>query len=108
MHCRRLSGHYAPLKCGLGGRSSSPADDEPAQTNPQTPWVNRWVEIEPSRPKVDARWVDIAQVDPPSIERKRAPMVSPHVVLLVFITIVIALTLATIEFMFRRAVYWST
>jgi hypothetical protein len=35
-------------------------------------------------------------------------MVSPHVVLLVFITIVIALTLATIEFMFRRAVYWST
>jgi hypothetical protein len=29
-------------------------------------------------------------------------MISPHVVLLVFIVITIALTLATIEFIFRR------
>jgi len=81
------------------------ADDEPAQTNPQTSWINRWVEIDPPRPTADARQVDIAAVVLPSIESTPAPMVSPHVILLVFITIVIALTLATIEFMFRRAVY---
>jgi hypothetical protein len=82
------------------------ADDEPVQTAPQTPWVNRWVEIGPSKPQVDARWVDIAQVVPPSIiERKPAPMVSPQVVLLLLIIITIALTLAAIEFLFRRAVY---
>jgi transcription initiation factor TFIID subunit TAF12 len=81
------------------------ADAEPAQTNPQTPWVNRWVEIEPSRPVVDAPRVDIARVVPSSIERKPAPMVSLHIMLLVLITVVIALTLATIEFTFRRAVY---
>jgi hypothetical protein len=86
------------------------ADDEPAQTNPQTPWINRWVEIDPPRPTADARRVDIAAVVPPPvvpprIEGTPAPMVSPHVILLVFITIVIALTLATLEFMLRRAVY---
>ena len=85
-------------------------DAEPVQTapqtSPQTPWISRWVDIEPSTPPLDARWVDIAQVGQPLIiERKPEPMVSPHVVLLVFITFAIVLTLASIEFLFRRTIY---
>jgi hypothetical protein len=68
-----------------------------------TPWINRWVDIGPSNRPLDARWVEIPQDMPLSvIQRKPEPMISPHVILLVFITITIALTLATIEFIFRR------
>ena len=75
---------------------------EKNDTNPGTPWINRWVEMGPSTP-LDARWVDIPQETLRSvIERKPEPMISPHVVLLVLITIAIALTLTTIEVVFRR------
>jgi hypothetical protein len=51
---------------------------------------DRWTNIEPSTPPLDVRWLDIAQSRPPSaIERKPAPMITPHVVLLVFIIIAI-------------------
>jgi hypothetical protein len=84
------------------------SDDEPVQTAPQTPRINRCMNIEPSTPPLDARRVDIAQTMSPSIvERKPEPMVSPHVMLLAFIIIAIGLTLATIEFLFRRTVYQS-
>ena len=80
-------------------------DDEPVQASPQTPWANRWVDIERSKPPLDARWVDIAQVKPSfTTDRKLAQMVTPHILLLVLITIAIALTLATIEFLFRRTI----
>ena len=80
-------------------------DDEPAQPAPQTQWRNRWVDIEPSTSPLNARWIDIAQTRPPSvIERKPEPSVSPHVMLLAFTTISIGLTLAAIEFLFRRTV----
>jgi hypothetical protein len=82
------------------------SDDEPVQTVPQTPWISRWTDIEPSISPLDARWVDIAQTGSPSIiERKPEPMVSPQFVLLAFIIIAIGLTLATIEILFRRTVY---
>jgi hypothetical protein len=75
---------------------------EKKDTNPGTPWVDRWVEIAPSNLH-DVRGVDIPQETLRSvIERKPEPMISPHVVLLVLITITIGLTLATIEFVFRR------
>jgi len=75
---------------------------EKKDTHLGTPWINRWVEIGPSNP-LDARWVDIPQETLRSvIERKPEPMISPHVVLLVLITLAIGLTLATIEFVFRR------
>jgi hypothetical protein len=49
-------------------------DAEPARavTQPMqaAPWTNRWVDIEP--PSLDARWVDIARLAPPIIERTRA------------------------------------
>ena len=82
------------------------SDDQPVQTAPQTPWISRWTDIEPSILPLDARWVDIAQIRSPSIiERKPEPMVSPKFILLALITIAIGLTLATIEFLFRRSVY---
>jgi hypothetical protein len=80
--------------------------DDPVQTATQTPWIDRWVDTEPSTLPLGARWVDIAQNRPPSVvERKPEPMVSPHVMLLAFIIIAIGLTLATIELLFRRTVY---
>jgi hypothetical protein len=82
------------------------SDDQPVQTAPQTSWISRWTDIEPSTLPLDARWVDTAQIRSPSIvERKPAPMVSPQFILLALITIAIGLTLATIEFLFRRSVY---
>jgi hypothetical protein len=72
-------------------------DDEPVWT----PWVDRWVDIEPPQLPIVARWLDIAEVKPPPvIERKSEPMVSPAM-LLVFFATVLALTLATIELLFR-------
>jgi hypothetical protein len=80
--------------------------DEPVQTATQMPWIDRWVDTEPSTLPLGAPWVDIAQNRPPSVvERKPEPMVSPHVMLLAFIIIAIGLTLATIELLFRRTVY---
>ena len=80
-------------------------DEEPAQTTVQMPWVDRWVDIEPSQLPLVARWVDIVQVAPPVIEREPEPMLSPRVLVLVFIAIVLALTLATIEVLFRSTIY---
>ena len=77
-------------------------DEEPVQM----PWVDRWVDIEPSQLPLVARWVDIVQVAPPAvIEREPEPMVSPRAVVLVFIAIVLAFTLATIEVLFRGTIY---
>jgi hypothetical protein len=82
------------------------SDHEPVQKTTQTPWINRGVDTEPSALPLDARWLDIAQNRPPPvIERNPEPMVSPHVMLLAFIIIAIGLTLATIEFLFRRTAY---
>lgn len=80
------------------------SDDEPVQTPPQTSWTDRWVDIEPSMPSLQAP-IDIAQAGPPSIiERKAEPMASLNLILMALITIAIATTLVTIEFLFRRTV----
>jgi hypothetical protein len=80
-------------------------EDERVQTAPQTPWADRWVDIEPSVPSPQTHWIDVAQAGPPSIiERKAEPMVSPNLMLMALITIAIATTLATIEFLFRTTV----
>jgi hypothetical protein len=83
------------------------SDDEHelVQTAPQTPWTDRWVDIEPPMPSLQAPWIDIAQAGPPSIiERKAEPMASLNLMLMALVTIAIATTLATIEFLFRRTV----
>lgn len=83
------------------------SDDEHelVQMAPHTPWTDRWVDIEPSVPSPQTHWIDVAQAEPPSIiERKAEPMVSPNLMLMALITIAIATTLATIEFLFRTTV----
>ena len=67
-------------------------DEEPVRT----PWVDRWVDIEP--PPIVSRWVDIVQVAAPSVIRKPEPMVTPRGVVMVIITIV--LTLVIVEILF--------
>ena len=79
--------------------------DEPAQTAPPAPWMDRWVDIEPSMRSLQTRRIDLAQAGAPSIvERKAEPAVSLHLTLMALITVVIVATLATIEFLFRRAI----
>ena len=64
-----------------------------------TPWIDRWMDIESS--PLAARWVDIAQVGrPPIIERKAERSAKPPGMVLVFIVFVV-LTLGTIEVVSR-------
>jgi hypothetical protein len=50
----------------------------PDQEPLQTPWVDRWVNIEPPQLAIVARGVDIVQVAPPPIiEREPEPMATP-------------------------------
>jgi hypothetical protein len=74
-------------------------DQEPLQT----PWVERWVDMEPPKLPIDARGVDIVQVaPPPTIEREPEPMVTPPGMVMI---ISIALTLAIVEVLFDGMIY---
>jgi hypothetical protein len=85
----------------LGVQTSQQHRNDPAVAG--APWVDRWVDIEPSQP-LGARWVDIVQVAPPPIaDRKPEPMVRPRDAVLVLIAII--LMLAIIEVLFRRMIY---
>ena len=66
----------------------------------QSPWVDRWIDIEP--PPIDARWVDIAQVGPPSNSRPES-IVTPRGVMMVIITIVLMLVI--VEILFGGMIY---
>jgi hypothetical protein len=70
------------------------------------PWVDRRVDIESPLSPIVARRVGIVEVKPPPVvERKPGPVVSPRAVVLVFIAFILALTLATIELLFRGMIY---
>jgi hypothetical protein len=70
---------------------------------PSTPWIDRWMDAEPS--PLAARWVDIAPVKrPPIIERKTEQSVRSYRVVLVFVVFVV-LALGTIEVVSRRPNY---
>jgi hypothetical protein len=66
-------------------------DEQPVQT----PWVDRWVDVEPS--PIVSRRVGIVQVAPPPIIRDPEPMVAPPVLIVI---ITIGLTLAIVEVLF--------
>ena len=77
-------------------------DDEAVRAS----WADRWIDIESPLSPIVARRVGIVEVKPPPIiERKPEPVVSPRAVVLVFIAFILALTLATIELLFRGMVY---
>ncbi len=70
------------------------------------PWVDRWVDIESPLSPVVVRQAGSVEVKPPPVaERKPEPLVSPRAMVLVFIAFILALTLATIELLFRGMIY---
>ncbi len=76
----------------------------PDEAPEPTPWMDRWVNIEPPQLPIVARWPDIVQdAPPPVIERKPEPMVTPHSALIV----AIALTLAIVGVLFGGMI-WPT
>jgi len=80
--------------------SAMPPDDEPEKA----PAVDRAGMVELTQSPVAARWGDIIRVAPPLfIERKPGPAVRPGGVALVVIAI--AVTLGTIEVLFRCTIY---
>jgi hypothetical protein len=76
----------------------------PVQTTAQPPWRERWVNIEPSYLPLAAGSVESAG-SPLLVERRSKPMMTPRILLLMCIAVAIALTLATIEFLFRRTIH---
>src|SRR6266852_4951567 len=63
----------------------------------RTPWVDRWIDIEPS--PIVSRWVDIAPVAPPPIIKSEPePLVTPRGMMMVIITII--LTIMIFELLF--------
>lgn len=75
-------------------------DAEAAQPDVQTPWADRWVSIEPAESPLAERWVDIPQVTPPPLVE---PNPTPRGMVLVLVFILMMLTLAIIEVLFRIA-----
>jgi hypothetical protein len=74
-------------------------DEEPVQA----PWVDRWVDIQPSQPPIAARQVDFVQVVPPPPVVQPEPMVTPRGVVMVIIAIAVAL--AIVDVLFGDVVY---
>jgi hypothetical protein len=72
-------------------------DAEPMQAAApvQTPWVNRWVDIEPRLPIVE-RGIDNSQLDPLPVIRKPEPMVTARVVVTVVVVITLMLAIVMI------------
>jgi len=68
------------------------------------PWRERWVNIEPSYLSLPAGSAESAG-SPLVVERESRPVIAPRIFLLMCIAVAIALTLATIEFLFRRTIY---
>jgi hypothetical protein len=84
--------------------SKIPADaQQRVPANVSNPLLDRWVDVGPSPVSpLTRRWVDITPVKSSAVEPKAAPLVTPQVIMLGLIAIAIALTLAIIEFLFRR------
>ena len=82
-------------------RAQSSLDVNAGDVAAGKPWIDRWVDFEPSQSPVVARRVRIVQIAPPAVEHKSMLTLSPHdVVLLGFIALV--LTLGTIEALYRN------
>ena len=76
-------------------------DDEAVRA----PWVDRWVDIESPTSPIVLRRVGIVEVKPPPVIERKPELVSPRAAVLVIIVFILALTLATIELLFRGMIY---
>ena len=87
------------------GKSGILPESKPVQTIVEPAWLQRWVDVGPSQPAFVAAPVDrIPPQSPPIVEREFRSGVAPRFLLLACITVAIGLTLATIEFLFRRTI----
>jgi hypothetical protein len=76
------------------------------QTMTETSWLERWVDIGASQPPFAGDSLDRAKLQSlPVLERESMSGIAPQFLLLACIAVAIGLTLATIEFLFRRAIY---
>ena len=77
------------------------------QETARGPWADRWVDIETPLSSIVAQPASkLEQKPPPSIiERKSEPILAPRAVVLVFVAFILALTLATIELLFRGMIH---
>ncbi|MGH9696669.1 MAG: hypothetical protein ACRD5Z_21155 [Bryobacteraceae bacterium] len=88
------------------GKSGILPESKPVQTIVEPSWLERWVDIRPSQLPFAADSVDSARLQsPPIVERESRSGIAPRFLLLACIAVAIGLTLATIEFLFRRSVY---
>ena len=72
----------------------------------RAPSPDRRADIESPPSPVVVRRVGLVEVKPPPvIERKPEPVVSPRAVVLIFVGFILALTLATIELLFRGMIH---
>jgi len=72
------------------------SNEEPVRS----PWVDRWIDIEPS--PIVSRWVDIAPVAPPPItpiiKGEPEPLVTPRGMVMVIIIIILTITIFELLF----------
>ena len=80
-------------------------DSKPVQIVLEPSWLERWVDIRPSQLPFVTKSVDSSRpASLPILEREFRSGVAPRFLLLACITVAIELTLATIEFLFRRTI----
>src|SRR6266853_612266 len=79
-----------------GAMSEMLPNEEPVRS----PWVDRWIDIEPS--PIVSRWVDITPVAPPPItpiiKGDPEPLVTPRGMVMVIITIILTITIFELLF----------
>ena len=72
----------------------------------RAPSADRRVDIESPLSPVVARQVGIVEIKPPPVmQRRTEPVATPRVVVVVFVVFILALTLVTIELLFRGMIY---
>jgi len=105
MHARDRCWDTAPIRnafqIGKGRRAFAQRNFGPKagpDETAQAQWVDRWVDIDPTRYPALARWIEVVQVASPIVELKAEAAFTPGVV---FAAIAIVLTLGTIEVLFR-------
>jgi hypothetical protein len=102
---RKYQIHQVERKTGRPKWHDSMSEMVPDNETVRAPWADRWVDIESPLAPVVVRRVGIVEVKPPAMQRKPEPVATPRVVVVVFVVFILALTLVTIELLFRGMIY---